>query len=65
MFYSDDPIADFERYSTHQEEELKKLPVCSECGKTIQDEYAYYINDEWVCEECLEKNYRKEVEVEW
>ena len=40
------------------------LPECSCCGEHIQDEYAYCINGEWMCDSCMDRNYRKEVP-EW
>lgn len=53
-FYDD---ADYERAEAE-----KELPVCSECGEPIQDDYYYFINDEILCEECLITNYRKSVD---
>ena len=50
---TDDPLADFDRYQAEEERWLKKRPRCSECDKHIQDEFAYYINDEWICPECM------------
>lgn len=61
MYWTDDPVADFERYDAQKEAKLETLPECSECGCRIQDEYAYYINGEWICEQCMKENYRKEV----
>ena len=54
MFYTDDPIADAERHIAHQEEELESLPRCSECDNPIQTEQCYVINDEPICEHCME-----------
>jgi hypothetical protein len=63
VFYkSDDPVKDQMRHDAEQEAELKKMPKCSECSEYIQDEHYYEINDEVVCEECLNQNYRKNVE---
>ena len=59
MFYSDNPIADYERYSANQEKELQELPICSVCDEPIQDEYCYVINDEVLCESCLNYHHRK------
>lgn len=59
--YTDNPVADFERYDREQQQKLAALPVCSECGEPIQDEYFYLINGENICEECL-KDYRKSVD---
>ncbi len=61
MYYTDDPVADFHRHDAEQEEELKKLPVCSECGEHIQQDMAVYINCEWLCDSCLD-SYRRDVE---
>jgi len=61
MYWTDDPVADFERYDAEQEAKLERLPECSECGNKIQDEYAYYINGEWIHTKCMDKNYRREV----
>lgn len=62
MYITDDPIDDFRRYDAEMQARLDKLPKCSECGEPIQDEYAYLINDEFVCEECLNGYYRVCVE---
>lgn len=59
MYYSDDPIADFERYDADREEELTKYPVCCMCGERIQDDYLYDIDGDLVCESCLVHEYRK------
>ena len=61
MCWTDDPLADFRRHDAQQEAKLERLPRCSECGEPIQDDYAYCINDEWICERCLDANYRREV----
>jgi formylmethanofuran dehydrogenase subunit E len=61
MFYSDDPERDFLRWDAQQQNELKKLPVCADCDNPIQDESAFYINGEWICEDCMEA-YRMEVD---
>lgn len=60
MFYTDDPVADAERYSAEQEEALESLPECSDCGQKIQQETAVYINSEWICDNCLD-SYRRDV----
>ena len=61
MFYSDDPLRDFAMYEEEQDRYLKQLPVCSDCGEHIQEDYCYEINGEYICEECM-KSYRKAVE---
>lgn len=62
MGWTDDPCADYLRYDAEQQAKLDKLPKCSECGQPIQDEEAYYINDEWICQECLDDNYKRWVD---
>lgn len=61
MSYIPDNYDLWARHDAEKEAELEKLPECSECGEKIQDEYAYYINGEWICERCM-KDYRKEVQ---
>lgn len=36
---------------------LKTLPVCEKCHKPIQDDYYFYINDETLCQSCMEDRY--------
>lgn len=52
MYFTNNPIADAERYAAEQEEELEKLPICECCGEPIQQEKAIYYNDQWCCEYC-------------
>lgn len=40
--------------------DVEKLPRCSECDSVIKAKHAFYINDEWLCVECM-KDYLKEV----
>lgn len=53
MYYTDDPLRDFMRWSDDQEEELRNRPVCVCCDEYIQEDYGYYINREWYCEKCI------------
>jgi len=62
MPYTDNPLADFNAHMCEQERQLNKLPKCYECGEPITDEFCYEINDECVCEKCLNDNHRKLVE---
>ena len=55
---TDDPIADFNRYEAERNKKLSRLPKCRECDNPIQDETAYLFNDEFICEHCMETNYR-------
>lgn len=49
-------------HDAEQQKQLAKLPVCCMCGEPIQDEYYYLINDDILCQECLENNFRKETD---
>lgn len=53
----------WEIHEANRERALAKLPVCDNCERPIQDEHYYYINGENICEACLRRNYRREVEV--
>lgn len=59
MFRTNDPVADAEAYINELEDALALMPVCSECGEHIQNEHCFVINDEIICESCMNKNYRK------
>jgi formylmethanofuran dehydrogenase subunit E len=60
--YSGDPIRDAEARDAEQQAALDKLPVCYYCGEPIQDDFCYEINDEIICEECLNANFRKQTD---
>lgn len=62
MFFTDDPVSDYNRYQEEKDNQLQKFPKCSICDYHIQDDYLYEINDELICEECLNDNFRKNVE---
>ena len=62
MYYTDNPIADYDRYSDDQERELERCPKCEKCGQPITDSYCYEIEGELICEECLDIYYRKDTE---
>lgn len=64
MSYTDNPIADFEAWDAEQKKELDKLPVCNFCCDPIQDDHYYLINGDNVCHECLENEFRKDVDFE-
>ena len=60
MPYTDDPLADFLHRDMEEQRWLERLPKCAECDKPIQQEYAVKIDDNWLCDGCLE-NMRKPV----
>ena len=62
--YLQDNYDRWKQHEAEKEEQLKKLPQCSECHEHIQDDFAYYINGEWICENCMD-SYKREVQPEW
>ena len=64
MYYTDDPVADFNRWDGEQERRLEQLPCCEECGERIQQEDAVRLNGKWYCDECL-REFRTTIEVDW
>lgn len=62
MPYSDDPLMDFDRYDREQAKQLAELPVCDYCNEPVQDDHYYLINGDNVCPDCLEIEFRKEVD---
>lgn len=58
-FRTGDPIADFDSRDAEEAKWLESLPNCDICGKPIQDKHLYLINDEFVCQDCLERDFRK------
>jgi formylmethanofuran dehydrogenase subunit E len=59
MFYSDEPIADFNRWDAEREKELEKLPRCIDCGEPIQDDNLFDIDGDLFCMKCMIANFRK------
>lgn len=64
MFYSDNPLMDFEHHDREQAKRLAELPKCDICDQPIQDDHYYLINGDNVCSECLENEFRKDVDFE-
>ena len=52
----------FDRYEWERQRELDRLPKCRKCENPIQDDYLYCIDDELICERCLNENFRKETD---
>lgn len=59
MIASSDNYERWESHERQKEKELERLPVCEICGIPIQDEHCYLINDEFVCQRCLDRDFRK------
>ena len=63
MWYSDDPVADFNRYDSYLEKKLSNMPKCGSCGEHIQDDYLYDVDGNVYCEECFTSEFRRPVEL--
>lgn len=61
VFYTDDPVKDFENYDRDQARKLSELPVCADCDEPIQDSTCYEFNGEYICESCLKTYHQKDV----
>lgn len=58
MFMTSDPAADAERYLNELEDErmerMADRPTCTICGRRIVDDFAYNIQGDWYCEDCID-----------
>lgn len=61
-FRTNDPYKDLANHDEYLMRMSKKLPVCANCGEPIFDDYMYKIDGEALCEDCLNKAYRVDVE---
>lgn len=48
-----DPLYQAIQYEKEREAWLRTRPKCTVCGHRIQDEMAYKISGEWICERCV------------
>ena len=62
MFYSDDPVRDFDRYDMAQAMKEARLPVCDKCKKRIHDDIYFEIDEEILCEKCVHDEYARSTE---
>ena len=54
MYYIPDYYDKWSEYSRQQEKALERQPLCNICGEHIQSEHCYKINDEIICESCMD-----------
>lgn len=54
----------WEQHERQAQAELDRLPRCVYCDKPIQQDTAVYINDEYICDECL-SDMRREIQPEY
>ena len=53
MYYTNDPVADAERYYADREKQLESRPICEHCGEHITDDFMFEINGFNVHEDCI------------
>lgn len=53
MIYKD--FNTYEEFDYYAQKQIAKLPICTRCGEHIHDEYMYIIEEDPMCEECVEK----------
>lgn len=60
FFYSDDPVRDAERHYAWLDRHY--VPVCANCGKSIEGEVYENAMGGEICEDCWDKYYREDEE---
>lgn len=60
--FTDDPLADFAQHDAEKERRLAQMPICADCGNPVQEDHFYSINGEVICPDCMESNYRKDID---
>lgn len=59
MGWTDDPSRDWDTHCERQDRRAKRLPRCVFCKRPIYDDHFYEINDEAVCEDCLNEHFER------
>ena len=54
MTYIPDAYDQWKAHEAEQQAQLDELPMCCECGERIQQEDAVCINDNYICDHCLD-----------
>lgn len=62
MDYIPDYTDMFNEYEAAQENRLRERPKCDCCREPIMEDYFFKINGEFVCETCLNEDYREDTE---
>ncbi len=59
MVFSDDPVRDFLRYDSEREDaaaaDLRRCPICANCGQPIKDEHLLDIDGDLYCMACTKE----------
>lgn len=57
-----DNYSQWDAHERQQEAMLDKLPACEKCGRAIYDDYYFEIDNEILCEACMIRRCRKNIE---
>lgn len=61
-FRHGDPLDDFDRLDRAEAEHHEQLPVCDDCGHTIDADHYFEIEGDILCEDCMEIRFRRNTE---
>ena len=56
----------FNEYDKEQCEQLKRLPICDECGEPVESDFMYELGSENLCQDCFDEyvlSIRKKVQI--
>lgn len=59
MFYTDDPVRDYDRYDAAMQIKLSRTPKCEDCANHIQDDEYFDVDGTILCGDCMNDRYRK------
>ena len=61
-FRHGDPLDDFDRLDRQQAEYEARLPNCEKCGKRIDEDFYYEIDNQILCEDCMKELFERSTE---
>ena len=59
-----EPSREWDRHCEEEERWLAKRQVCDGCGEPIAEDYCYFAEGEYLCEDCMNERYIVETPVE-
>lgn len=61
MFWTDDPLKDFNRCEAERYLWEQSRPLCFDCGDPITGEYLWEFHGYYYCEDCV-RNHRERID---
>lgn len=58
-----EPSRDWDRHCEEEERWLAKRKACDGCGEPIVEDYCYFVEGEYLCEDCMKARYIEETPV--